>query len=135
MNEDQQVRPEDEPFLERAGRQLREDAERLDAATQSRLNQARHRALEELTQPKSLGWVPGRSALALAGSLAAVVLAVALLNSPRPVSDGSTPVATEDIDMLLAGERLEMIEDLEFYQWLGEPDGSAVLLADPDNMG
>ena len=126
----------DDQLLEQASRLLREDASRMDGATQSRLNQARNSALEELGSGSVIRqWMPGRPVVALAGSCAAVLIAVTLIYSPGPEDGGAATVATEDIDLLLAGESLEMIEDLEFYQWLDDPDGSAVLLADPDNMG
>lgn len=103
---------------------LEDSAQALDAATLSRLNQARQRALaERAPQHRPLRWT---RRLAIAASL---VLGVALLwpDPPSPTSGNNAglPVAAtlspEDAELLAEGE-LEMTDELEFYAWLDAQD-------------
>jgi hypothetical protein len=91
----------------------------LDAATRSRLTQARYRALEELKPRRS--WRLGFT-LVPAGTLAATALLAWVIVQPRVVVDEGLRVASvDDLEILLAEEDLEMLdEDLEFYGWLEE---------------
>jgi len=92
---------------------------RLDAATQSRLTRARHAALAELERPRPRlgGWLP---VAALAG---AAIVAVALWLQPGapgqpPEAPGLASFAGEDLELLTAGDDLDMLdEDIEFYAW------------------
>lgn len=91
----------------------------LDAATRSRLTQARYRALEELKPQRSRRlWFT----LVPAGTLAATALLAWVIVQPRVVVDEGLRVASvDDLEILLAEEDLEMLdEDLEFYGWLEE---------------
>ena len=91
----------------------------LDAATRSRLTQARHRALEELSSGRDRGWRPS---FVPAGAAAATALVAWLIVWQTPVD----PVAVQtaplgDLEILLGEEDLEMLdEDIEFYGWLEE---------------
>lgn len=114
---------DDEQFGSTAGWMLRESAEQLDAATAARLRRARLAALDALgdrrTRPAWL--IPGLSAAAL-GALA-VALAVTLRagREPAPINTEPLAIAVEsvaDLDLLLAADSLELLEDLEFYVWL-----------------
>ena len=91
----------------------------LDAATRSRLNRARQRALEELAAPRSRGW---QWSLVPVGALAAAATVAWLLVSQQtpPVTD--VQVATlGDLEILLGEEDLEMLdEEIDFYGWLEE---------------
>jgi hypothetical protein len=114
----------------RNNEQLREQAkalfdgsvEGLDAATLSRLNQGRHRALEELRRPAIATW--GRWAPA-AGVAAAAVVAVVMINGNVGEPPVSAPVTASDFEMLLEADSLEMLEDLEFYSLLDAVDAEA----------
>ncbi len=91
-----------------------ESVDKLDAATLSRLNQGRHRALAELDQGASprgvwLRWVP------VTGVAAAALVTVMVMNGQAPVDQ---PVTAADFEMLLEEESLEMLDELEFYTWL-----------------
>lgn len=90
----------------------------LDAATRSRLTQARYRALEERRPKRSRGW---GFTLIPAGTLAATALLAWFLVTP-PVDPGlQLTSSVDDLEILLAEEDLEMLgEDLEFYGWLEE---------------
>jgi hypothetical protein len=91
----------------------------LDAATRSRLNRARQRALVELAAPRSRGWqwplVPA-AALATAAAVAWLVFA------PQAPPATDVQVATlGDLEILLGEEDLEMLdEEIDFYGWLEE---------------
>lgn len=91
----------------------------IDAATRSRLTQARYRALEERASPRARSW---RSALVPAGAVAATALVAWLVvwqSPPTSTAVQGTPLA--DLEILLGEEDLEMLdEELEFYGWLEE---------------
>jgi hypothetical protein len=91
----------------------------LDAATRSRLTQARHRALEERKSARAGGW---RWSLIPAGTLAAAALVTWLTVWQRPpASDTVQAAPLADLEILLGEEDLEMLdEELEFYGWLEE---------------
>lgn len=105
----------DRDTAERAKALFDDSVERLDAATLSRLNRGRQRALEELDSRRRLGawlrWVPAT------GVAAAAVLTVMIMNDPAvPLPEESLSVT--DFELLLEDDSLEMLEDLEFLLWL-----------------
>ena len=106
-------------FERRTKRVFDDSVAAVDAATRSRLTQARHRALEERASPRDRGW---RSALVPAGAVAATALVAWLVvwqSPPTSVAVQATPLA--DLEILLGEEDLEMLdEELEFYGWLEE---------------
>lgn len=125
--------PAERRFAEEAGRLLRRSAASLDEATVARLDRARQSALDELDQrhPHSMlrlsGWRPAL------GVAAAALLAVALWLGPggdmsSPPVSHDPPVALTgqgrgagevgDLEVLLAGEQIEMLEELEFFDWV-----------------
>ena len=91
----------------------------LDAATRSRLTQARYRALEERKASREGAW---RLSLVPIGTLAATALVVWLtVWQPPPVDEAVQSTALGDLEILLGEEDLEMLdEELEFYGWLEE---------------
>jgi hypothetical protein len=94
--------------------QLDEDVAHLDAATLSRLNQARQRALAQRPGAARM-WLFGGSAL----TACAMLLAVTLVWRGDSASSVD-PVFDQE---LLAEADLELMEDLEFYAWLDQlPD-------------
>jgi hypothetical protein len=126
----------DEHFARMAGELLRRSADDIDAATASRLNRARQAALAAMP-----GRRPGRAWLLPALSTAAVgALAVGLwLNrSPDPGPPAGPAPAVEsaaDLDLLLAADSLEMLEDLEFYAWLDADLSASELRAELESAG
>lgn len=97
-----------------------ESVESLDAATLSRLNQGRHRALAELQRAKPMRqWVRLAPATGVA---AAALITVMVMRGPNEVVLPVTPVTVSDFEILLDGEPLEMLEDLEFYSWIDPSD-------------
>ena len=110
--------------VEKQAKELFDDSvESLDAATLSRLNQGRHRALDEL-QPSS-GIAQWRQWAPATGIAAAALIAVLLVRGP--VGDDMTDSAftASDFEMLLQEDSIEMFEDLEFYALLDEVDAAA----------
>jgi len=107
-------------FERRTRAVLAESLTRIDARTRSRLNRARHAALEQAARPRrawlKLGVVPG-------GALAAAVL-VALLLVHRPAHELLPPGAEsgqplEVLDLVADDEALSLMEDEDhsFYEW------------------
>lgn len=103
----------DEEFERRAKADFDASVEKLDAATLSQLNRARHAALAELQHPTRQWsrWMPAT------GVAAAALVAVMLVQSPGSV-DAPPPAAVADMDILLGEDSIEMLEELEFYSWL-----------------
>lgn len=92
--------------------------EALDGATRARLARARARALEELDAQRA-GARGQRWLVPVAATAAAALAAwLALVQPSQRAADSLQVAALGDIDLLLAEEDLEMIEELEFYAWL-----------------
>ncbi len=113
-----EIAANDRDLAARVARELDASVDALDAATLSRLNQARQRALAEVAYaPWRRRWIwPAAFAAA-----ASVVMAVAWLPRGAVSPPLATPVASvqqEDLDLLATGDSLDMYEDLEFYAWL-----------------
>ena len=106
-------------FADKAKGLFDESVEQLDGATLSRLNQGRHKALEELQRPAGIPW--GRWAPA-AGVAAVAVMAVLVMRGPEGVDPVADIVTASDFEMLLESDGLEMYEDLEFFSLLEEMD-------------
>ena len=107
---------DEKPITDTAKKLFDDSVERLDAAALSRLNQGRHRALEELARSSGKAqwgrWVPA------VGVAAAAVLAVMVMRGPVAVDVIEGAVSASDFEMLLETESLEMLENLEFYSLL-----------------
>jgi len=116
-----------EQFAGKAKQLFDGSVEQLDAATLSRLNQGRHAALEELQRSRpSAVWVRW---LPATGVAAAAIVTVIVMRGPSVDMPVEADVAA-DFEILLEGESLEMLEDLEFYSWLEATD-----LDDNGNVG
>ena len=108
--------------LERLKQALDQSTEDLDGSTLSKLTQARHAAVAAAGSPPQARW----PALAILGGSTAALGLVALMITSQL---STTPAAPENRDAitdfeLLAGspDDLEMLEDLEFFEWLGSTD-------------
>ena len=109
---------ESSDFERRTKRAFDDSVNTLDAATRSRLTQARYRALEERQLGRDRGW---RSALVPAGGAVAATALVAWLVvwQQPPASEDVHAASLGDLEILLGEEDLEMLdEELEFYGWL-----------------
>ena len=110
---------DDSNFERRTKRVFDDSVAALDAATRSKLTQARYRALEEQTAARDRGF---RSSLLPAGAVAATALVAFLVvwqaTPPAPVPQAA---ALGDLEILLGEEDLQMLdEEIEFYGWLEE---------------
>ncbi|MEP7246367.1 MAG: hypothetical protein ABI885_22185 [Gammaproteobacteria bacterium] len=110
-------------FERRTQAVLEESVTRVDARVRSRLNQARHAALEEIaSRPRSFWrypvFMPATGALAAAAVVALVLTTHHGAERSFPVSDGGQS-AYEDIELLADTEGLDLIEgeDNRFYEW------------------
>ena len=95
----------------------------LDGPTRAKLAQARNRALERAASgpsfAKTLLWPP-RWGTAF-GAAAVVTLAVLVVWRGGGAPDGQVEAAAlNDLELLLAPDEFEMLEELEFYAWLEE---------------
>ena len=126
---DQPIMAADDSFVEQAGRLLRDGAKTLDATTRSRLNHARRKALLELRDRSRMQrwiadqWGPAVGAAFIALLAAGVWFSVGMQTESKnmPMQTVGAPVDLgdfADLDVLLADENLEMIEDLQFYLWM-----------------
>ena len=126
---DQPIMAADDSFVEHAGRRLRDGVKTLDATTRSRLNRARRKALLELRDRSRMQrwiadqWGPAVGATFIALLAAGLWFGVGMQTASEnmPMQTVAAPVDLgdlADLDMLLADENLEMIEDLQFYLWM-----------------
>ena len=113
---------ENKDFVAQARKVFDDSVEQLDGATLSRLNQGRHKALEEIRRPGVVHW--GRWAPA-AGVAAAAAIAVIMMNGTTVTLPQNDPVTASDFEMLLETESLEMLENLEFFSLLDEVDAES----------
>ena len=108
-----------EKFAERAKDAFDESVDGLDAATLSRLNRGRQKALLAAHRPsrKWSHWVPAT------GVAAALMIAVLMARGPGTIDVEGAPVS--DFEILLSEENIDLFEDLEFYSWLDSVDENA----------
>lgn len=105
---------------ERARRLFADSVQGVDGQTRSKLAQARAQAVEAAARRRPR-WLPGPAALVPAGGLAAAALAVALIwQGPEAPPASIETAVLRDLDILLDGEDLDLLEDLDFYAWLLE---------------
>ena len=107
---------DDEQMGERLGQQLRDSETQLDELTVARLQAARRQALDQATtisRRGRTGWALGGFATAAVAVLAIVLWHGGSMHAPDLPGD--------DWDLLVEGD-LQLIEDLDFYDWLPEEE-------------
>jgi hypothetical protein len=111
----------DEVLINQIKQQLEDSCESLDYATQLKLKQARDKALSQKPtdsrQVRTWKWV-GMPSLAAAAAVA--VITFSNLQPHNPESPES--LIFQDMELLAVEEDLELIQELEFYQWLETND-------------
>lgn len=111
-------------LLQRIRQQLNSEVEAQTPALQGRLRAARREALEGRRRRVVRYWIP-----ALAASLFAVVATTSLwVQHEGAGRDGEAllQAASEvDIQMLNAGDDIELYQNLEFYYWLQQEQTGA----------
>jgi hypothetical protein len=145
MTEQPDLTPDEQQLATAAGNLLRQSADELDAATLSRLNRARQAAVAGLGPAGTRrGWLlPAYSTAAVAMLVVAVWVGRAVGPAPTSAQMSAqtaaeapdSPVVAQDLDVLLAGENPEMMEDLEFYAWLDPELSNAELQAELETAG
>ena len=117
-------------FERNARRVLAESVTRIDGRTRSRLNQARHAALEAVGTRRRSFW-RSYTLMPTAGAAAAALLLAVVLWHRQPMSD--TPgleahASMEDMDLVADSEALDLMDnwDGSFYEWAAaQSDGNA----------
>jgi len=126
-----QLSRDDEVFAARAGQQLRDSVDELDAATLSRLNRARQVALETMDAANPMAAIKRRAQWIPVGVAAALAVVTVTLWQGQPLTPVDDPgliagpvIADESVDfeLLLDDGELEMYAELEFFAWLPEDE-------------
>jgi hypothetical protein len=105
-------------IAERARELFARSVQGVDGHTRSKLARARAGAVEAAAAGRQR-WLPSRSVLVPAGGFAAAALALALVwQNPAAPPAAIAPAVLSDLDLLLDGEDLDLLEDLDFYAWL-----------------
>lgn len=109
---------EQDPVIKKIITELDNQAQFLDAATASRLNQSRQAAIASM-RSRQRAWARWGLPLGLAGTAAAGMVAIALwMGGANPEQPGLGDPALADLALLTSEDSLEFYENLEFYQWL-----------------
>jgi hypothetical protein len=115
MKEPDKTERDDSELARRARQLFDESVQELDAETLSRLNRSRQHALAAVKDGDAhaawLRWAP------VAASAVAAVAVVIVWNPGNGV-DELPRTTTSDLELLLAEDELEMLEDLDFYRWM-----------------
>ena len=112
--------------FEKRTRELLEDSvQRVDGRIRSRLNQARHAAIEEATRRRSSPW--RRFMLMPAAGAVAAALLVAIVFWPHShmgdklTSESGGRASMEDLDLIADSDALDLVSDEtdtgQFYEW------------------
>jgi hypothetical protein len=113
-----QDKPAERELLEGSKALFDSSVDSVDGTTRARLRAARERALEELVPRTLFGgarlWIPAVAAAAL---VALVTLPLVHRNG-TDADAGFETMAAADLEILLGEEELEMLAELEFYEWL-----------------
>ena len=107
----------DEDFIKSVKTALEESTENLDAVTRSRLTTARHQALAQKNKKRT--WFPGLVPVGAFASLAAAILIFTIWSENSGLEN---PSLMEDMELLSSSESFELLEELEFYEWLDIED-------------
>jgi len=126
---------EDSEFEQQSRDVLKASADNLDGHVRSRLTQARFAAVEEARKARSSGlrtWLP-------AGAVAATGVLAAVMWTGKPTVDTALPTETaqaasaiDDLELLSANESFELLEELEFYDWVESADGAGDVASEGD---
>jgi len=118
----------DDQFLQQVQRGLQQGAEQLDEHTRQRLRQARRQALASAESSTTRGfgaWVadlglhPARRVAAIAVTLLLAVAMVWQLDRSKI----STP-SDDELMLLSVQDDFDMLEQMEFYEWLTTDDAN-----------
>ena len=129
MNDDQHEHPDDDAFALRVKELMDAEADGLNASVRSKLNQARQAALEEMPAAKpglfgfsSFNWGPVSTiVMVICISVMLWFFDLTLIEelSEATVADAEVEISADDFEMLLSMGELELVNELDFYTWLG----------------
>lgn len=105
-------------FSNFAKSKLQQHAEQLDELTTARLRAARKRALDTEPHGQHLFWLPA----SVTASALAVLLTITLWQGEPAVDQH---VINGEWEQVATSEDLDLVEELEFYQWLETLEQSA----------
>jgi len=107
-------------WTEQAKELLDDSTRNLDAATLSRLNRARQRALEQARPRVLRPWfLPAGLASACAVLIAVAVAWHTPTSTVAPTLTGANAgTFAGDLDMMTSDDGIEFYQDLDFYAWL-----------------
>ncbi len=106
-------------FLEKARQALIASEDRLDAATLSRLRDARAKAVEA-AEGRDRGFfrIPNWMRVGAFATAAAAVMVLAVwVDPPRQELPVKSP---DEFEIVLNADNFDLYEDMEFYEWLAE---------------
>lgn len=104
---------------------LDQKTEALSSDTQHRLRLAREQALKQAVKESWTHWLSWRWLSGVgAGVALASVIAFMIVPNVQTTPNSLSPL--DDLDLLTAEVDMDLVDDLEFYQWLDESlsDGS-----------
>jgi hypothetical protein len=107
---------DDKAILKTAIDSLDQSIEHLDGHTLSRLNQARHHALDQTARPRLFNtqWLK-------AGAIAALIFTVVngwMMFSASKIQQ----MDTDDFELIVVNEDFELMQDLDFVAWMIEQE-------------
>lgn len=111
----------DDAFAAQLAEQLRQSEDAIDMATRSKLNRARHAALDQANASAFFSmpqWLAFGSSVCAALLIAMVFVDQAPITNQTPLNSLSS-ILTEDVAIAIDND-LELYDDLEFYEWLTE---------------
>lgn len=109
--------PNDEKWLKQINAQLDNSTEQLDYSTQLKLKQARHSAINQnIRSNKLFRWIKWAVPTMATATLVALLTINALTHSDE--SQIPEPNLFQDLEILAMEEDMELIKQLEFYEWL-----------------
>jgi len=123
-------RVDEAKLIERIREQLDAGVDKLDGATLSRLAKARRQAVAAASESRRRWWPPwpGEHStgdwLVPAGAFASVVATAVALTIMVAEPGNGLAKEIDDLEMLTAGEEIELYENLEFYLWLQDRESA-----------
>jgi len=107
----------DDEFLQQSRKQLDDSIEHLDMETLSRLNQARQAALNSAQkQQRFHDWLPA----SITAALSVLLVGGWLFSSSPDVKPIAQTPQLDDLELLSSTADLDLLQDLEFINWLVE---------------
>lgn len=111
-------------WVERSVALLDHSIEDFDAATVSRLNRVRQRALNQHAMRRR-GWYLGGGLFAAGAALALALMLSPVHRGTAPAPPRDEGAAIADTDPLGSDDNLDLYENLDFYAWLdAQQDGN-----------